>query len=708
MAQRIGQKTVNTFIKGLITEAGEMTFPEGASTDELNCQLNRDGTRSRRLGVEIEDNNVVEASVTALDTEVFSTSIWKNAGGQAGFDYLVVQHGDTLSLYGTASEPFSSLFTGSTIDLKAFEYSGSAGAGSAKIEVASINGDLIVTSSAINPFYVTLSGSTITTTTINIKVRDFEWLGDTTTYYTSDSTPDIYRQYDARNTGWGQGGGPADYTKPLTHPWYAGKDADGNYSETEWNKIYAGNTLTGNGHYLLDFFSKDRSAISGVSGLPTEVESTRFQAVAAFSGRVFYSGLTSSKNSGKVLFSKQLDNISEAGRCYQQNDPTAEDFSDLLDTDGGVILIPDAMNIQKLYPLGGSLFVFAENGIWSITGVDNVFRATEYSVQKVTSVGMFNPKAFVEVEGIPLWWSKQGIHTFTFEAGTGRPSEQTLSISTIQRFFDDIDNNAKSNCVGVYDAINKRVFWFYPKNNETSVHKKQRVLILDVALQAFYPWEISDDSVNGYEVVDAVYMPGQGSDYIDSLVVAGSGVGDPVVAASALDSVFVPTLSFLAESNAAIVLLVDTGAGLTMATFRGKNFLDWGTDNYTSYAETGYDFVGDAILKKTAPYLLTYCRVSEEGWDTSGNPTRPSSLLVSAYWDFSKSASTSTQQAYRYKKAPIATGNPNDFGYPDTVISTRLKVRGTGRSMRLRFESEEGKDFILIGYGVIQGANQRF
>lgn len=708
MAQRIGQKTVNTFIKGLITEAGEMTFPEGASTDELNCQLNRDGTRSRRLGVEVEANNTVEASVTALDTEVYSTNIWKNAGGQAGFDLLVVQHGSTLSLYSTSSEPFSNGFTGSTIDLTAFEFSGSTGSGSVRVEATSINGHLVVVSPAINPFYATLDGSVVSTTEINIKVRDFEWLGDTTTYYTANSSPDIYRQYDARNTGWGQGGGPADYTKPLTHPWYAGKDADGNYSSSEWGKIYGGNTLTGNGHFLLNFFAKDRSAVSGVSGLSTEVESTRFQAVAAFGGRVFYGGLTSTKNSGKVLFSKQLDNISEAGRCYQQNDPTAEDFSDLLDTDGGVILIPDAMNIQKLYTLGGSLFVFAENGIWSITGVDNVFRATEYSIQKVTSVGITNPEAFVDVEGIPLWWSKQGIHTFNFESVTGRPSEQNLSISTIQTFFDDIDNSAKANTIGVYDAINKRVFWFYPDNNESSVHKKSNILILDIALQAFYPWKVSDDTTNGYEIVGAVYMTGQGSDYIDSQVVAGAGLGDTVVASSLSDNVIVPELSFLAESNAAIVLLVDTGAGLTMATFRDKTFKDWGSENYDSYAETGYDFVGDSILKKAAPYLLTYCRVTEEGWDGNGNPIRPSSLLVSAYWDFSKNASTSAQQAYRYKKAPVATGNSNDFGYPETVISTRLKVRGSGRSMRLRFESEEGKDFVLIGYGIVQGANQRF
>jgi hypothetical protein len=105
-------------------------------------------------------------------------------------------------------------------------------------------------------------------------------------------------------------------------------------------------------------------------------------------------------------------------------------------------------------------------------------------------------------------------------------------------------------------------------------------------------------------------------------------------------------------------------------------------------------------------------RVTEEGWvstESGYEPIRPSSLLVSAYWDFSTTASSVAQQAYRYKQTPVV--NPGDltqFGYPDTVISSRLKLRGRGRSARLRFESEQGKDFVLLGYGVINAVNQRY
>ena len=377
-----------------------------------------------------------------------------------------------------------------------------------------------------------------------------------------------------------------------------------------------------------------------------------------------------------------------------------------------MIVLPEAMNIQKLYVVGSSLYVFAENGVWRISGVDNVFRATEYSVQKVTSTGIQNARTFVDVEGIPLWWSKNGIHTVTIDSVSGNAADQNLTIPTIQEFFDQIDGNAKDNCKGVYDAINKRVLWFYPKNGETVVNKKNRVLTFDISLQAFYPWEIADEASNTSYVVGAEYYSGFGSDIIDVDVILSNG--DDVVT-SAGDDVIISRLSQIALANSAIILMVRNGTTgkMSMALFKGTSFLDWGSADYSSYAEAGYDFMGDLVFKKTSPYVVVYMRPTEEGWtgtELAGyDPIRESSMLVAAYWDFRRSSSSAPQQAYRLKYVPVVdTGNLSVWDYPEEVITTRLKLRGYGRSMRLRFESETGKDFVLLGYGVLQGVNQRF
>jgi hypothetical protein len=101
MPQSLNQKAVNNFIKGLITEAGEMTFPEGASTDELNCDLRRDGTRRRRLGVKLEDSYVLEpATQAALNgTKPLSSFTWKNVAGNPDIEYLAVHNGQFVIFY---------------------------------------------------------------------------------------------------------------------------------------------------------------------------------------------------------------------------------------------------------------------------------------------------------------------------------------------------------------------------------------------------------------------------------------------------------------------------------------------------------------------------------------------------------------------------------------------------------------------------------
>ena len=706
MPQRLSQKVVNTFIKGLITEAGELTFPEDASIDELNCLLERDGSRRRRLAVEVEDSNVL-STFTVNNAFEFTTGIWDNVAGQAGLEFFVVQNGYTLYFYNIASEPYSGNQKSFSVNMSTFEQAGSPGAGTAKVQLAAINGDLVVVSEAINPFYITYDpqADTIGTAQITPLTRDFEWQGDTTTYSTS-GTATAERIYDAQNAGWGVGGGPAIYTNALTHPWYSGKDSDGNFSQTEWQKVFSGTSLTGNGHFILDFFNKVRS------GLTTETETTRFKTVAAFSGRVFYAGLTSAKNGGRILFSKQLDNITEAGRCYQQNDPTSEEISDLLDTDGGVIVIPDAYNIQKLHVFGSTLFVFAENGVWQISGVDNVFRATEYSISRITQIGLNNASTFVSVEGVPMWWSKHGIHTISFDQVSGRGQEQNLTIPTIQKFFDKIDGNAKDRCIASYDATNKRVHWFYPNNGEGVFNKKNRVLTLDISIQAFYPWEVSDSTSNTDYIIGSEYIQGFGSDFVDFDVFTSNG--DDVLTAGG-DDVVINKLTQLSQADSSVALMIfdASTSKMTFGFFQGTEFLDWGNANYSSYAEAGYDFLGDLVLKKNAPYIQVYLRPTETGFAGSDElgytPVRESSLLVSSYWDFRNNTSSTPQQAYRLKYMPVVNESAlNTWDYPENVVTTRLKMRGHGRSMRLRFESEQGKDFVLLGFGIISAANQRF
>jgi hypothetical protein len=720
MPQSQSQKTINTFIKGLITEAGELTFPPDASVDELNCDLRRDGSRRRRKGAIAEDNSVL-STFTVATTDLVHTGTWLNVGGQAGLEYLVIQTGATLRFYNKASAPYSGNQLTQTVNLATYEVAGSVGAANVKCQFASLKGALIVASPAIETIYIERDNITevLSVNLISFKIRDFEWQGTKADYSTGIATGSItdVRKYDTYNSGWVDTKGAAALATyiaantqypPLNLPWYAGKDASGDFSVTEWEKIYSGTSLIGNGHYILNFFNKDRATASGIVGLPTEIETSRFKSVAAFAGRVFYAGLQSSKNSGSILFSPLIDNLGDLGLCYQINDPTSEDISDLLDTDGGRIVIPDAVNIKYLYAYGANLYIFADNGVWSINGVDNVFRATEYSIQSISSVGILSAETFVEAEGIPFWWSKFGIHALTFDQVSGLAKEENISVGTIQTFWDDISQDSKSRVTALYDRINKEIYWTYPEDGETNVNKFNKFLILDTVLQAFYPWTVSDEVTSTDYIMGFSFYSGFGSDQLILDVVSAA---DDVISNS--DDVISTQYTDYITGDPAIVLLIRDGATgkVTMGTFSSSTYLDWGTTNYSSYAEAGYDFKGDLFYQKTSPYVITYMRTTETGWtgdEIAGyEPINPSSLFVSSFWDFKSTPSSVAQQAYRFKTMPVV-GDLNTWDYPSSVISTRLKLRGKGRSTRLRFESEQGKDFILLGYGVIDASNQRY
>ena len=98
MPQSLNQKVTNTFIKGLITEAGELTFPPDASVDELNCQLDRDGSRRRREGINFESDSV-SSTFTVGDTEVVNTGTWFNVAGTPNKEFLVVHVHDKIYFY---------------------------------------------------------------------------------------------------------------------------------------------------------------------------------------------------------------------------------------------------------------------------------------------------------------------------------------------------------------------------------------------------------------------------------------------------------------------------------------------------------------------------------------------------------------------------------------------------------------------------------
>lgn len=498
----------------------------------------------------------------------------------------------------------------------------------------------------------------------------------------------------------------------------------GAYSPWHLKRYNYGNTPAPKGHFIVKAFDRDRQIVSGITGIydpQRDVEEDRPISVEFYAGRVWYL-----MPDGKLYFSQILTEIENADKCYQEADPTAEDINELVATDGGELNIAEMSRGLRLLTLGSDLIVLADNGIWAISGDGDgkAFTATSQEIKKVTDVGVVGPNAVVEAENLVYYWSHGGIYTLQSDQITTEVSAQNISENTIQSLFLDISEPARRNALAYYDAKVKKILWLYNDSpdydGENFRYKYNKVLILDLVLQAFYTYsfELGDDIpfISGVMETQA----GSTDDLVENVTSGGVNVFDGAqlvtskIQKKGISEVRVKFLTF-AKTD------IDEYA-YTFSELSSNFMKDWrasieGGINYISFAETGRDISEDLISEKEANTVYFFFKRTENSFveDVDGNVVldQPSSCLVSGKWDWSDSATANRwsepSQAYRFKREyfPIPVG-PSPFNYGFDVIQTIEQIRGKGRALSLRFESEEGKDFHILGwslpYTIITGA----
>ena len=132
----------------------------------------------------------------------------------------------------------------------------------------------------------------------------------------------------------------------------------------------------------------------------------------------------------------------------------------------------------------------ASNGIWVIGGVDQVFKATEYYVSKISNFGISSKRTLINVSDAPVFWDTSGIYTIQVDQSS-RPNVTTIS-DNIKTFYDNISTDKKKEATAVFDRLKKRIIWMYSSNSEAVANKKTKILIYDLTLQSFFPWEIAN------------------------------------------------------------------------------------------------------------------------------------------------------------------------------------------------------------------------
>ncbi len=155
-----------------------------------------------------------------------------------------------------------------------------------------------------------------------------------------------------------------------------------------------------------------------------------------------------------------------------------------------------------------------------------------------------------------------------------------------------------------------------------------------------------------------------------------------------------------ASAKVMIALVLEKGEtlpsqiGFTFADFTDDSFTDWAIDeslgvNYDSYLRTAFTAADNQMFFMQAPYIYTF--LENETPNTDDESADTDSLLLRGAWDWSNSADSHkwsrSTQVYKYRANNL-------------VATSRTKMRGRGRVLQLRFDSEEGKDFKLLGWGI--------
>jgi hypothetical protein len=175
---RKAEKTFNSFVKGLVTEASELTFPEGALVDGENFVLKRDGSLERRLGIDYENlytkvaTGLTEAQLAEGRSAFYR---WNSPSGDSSLNIGVIR------IYNRFW--FVDLLTTnpSTNLLNNGQYIEVSGLTTSDVQFANLNNQLVVVSQDIaTPIVFTYNTDTklISISDINIKIRDLYGVND--------------------------------------------------------------------------------------------------------------------------------------------------------------------------------------------------------------------------------------------------------------------------------------------------------------------------------------------------------------------------------------------------------------------------------------------------------------------------------------------------------------------------------------------------
>ena len=482
---------------------------------------------------------------------------------------------------------------------------------------------------------------------------------------------------------------------PNALSWYVLKDANEKYAPSELMNCSFGTSLAPRGSIILNAYEMDRGTISGVLPIPpSPFAKHRPEDIVFFAGRLWY-GID-----GRLLYSQIIsEDTTLADKCYQAADPTSEDVSDILDTDGGVMNIPQCGKILRLATIGSGLCVFGDKGVIAILpGNSTGFTPTSYYQQIISLVGVSSKRSVISVGSIVYFWSSLGIYRVGFN-DSGKLISENISFGTIHTFFKNLKAVSKQNCIAKLNSIKNEVVFLYP-TDEKSPKRMDGMLQYNVITGSWIPHSVPLTELSSPFVVDAIEVKNPINTQ-PVLIVEVNGetvfVEENAVRVNKKDE------DYIGYDCMSYLVIDGNSMRATFANNTNIDHKDWAVGdllgsgyNFESYLTTHPITFNDIYTTKQSPYITTTYKRSEEG------QLFKSGCFMSARWDWSSNPSSYKwdikQQTYRL---PAESNERSvSFNESPTFVTTKTRVRGSGKALQLKFENDGNKSFRLCAIGV--------
>lgn len=398
---------------------------------------------------------------------------------------------------------------------------------------------------------------------------------------------------------------------------------------------------------------------------------------AWYAGRVWYAGTPYKQQAGRIYFTQIIESDPQYSKCYQVADPTDERISDIVASDGGVVIIPEVGNVLKLLPYGPFLLVFATGGIWQIGGnsASGFFSAVSYSIRKITEEGCVSGTSVVLGNNVPHYGGPSDIFTIVEDTNSGLLVSQNLTEAVIHTLYAAIPD--KNTIQGEYDEVERRIVWLYKRSTSVPDFQYDGALCFNTLLKAFTKYKLYHD----------------GNAYVSSVF----SVREPV----SLNK----RLKFVALNGG--------GSTLQISEFNRTSYRDLDEDEDDSSFEvpafiiTGPETLGDASKFRYAGYVWVFSKKTETGYILIGSdlvPVGESSTKLQSRWDWADNSSAGKWgpefEVYRHKRLYQPVDASDTFADGQPLLVTKNKVRGRGRALQLKFTAGEGRDSYLAGWHV--------